>query len=210
MRRSALVLALCLAAPQVPAHPHVFVNVALALETDDLGRVTGVEVTWAYDDLFSMLILSDYGLDPDGDGTLSGQERAQLTGFDLADWPEGFDGALFAETPGGRLGLGVPEPLSLDLEEGRLVTRHRRSLEPVPPDRLSLRPFDPYYYAALSLTEVTGLPEGCEAAILTPDLAEAERAFETMGGGEEATDFEELRPGRLFAQTAVLSCAPRS
>ncbi|MGR3461685.1 MAG: DUF1007 family protein [Roseovarius sp.] len=71
------------AAPVVVAttaggHPHVFADVALRFESDARGRLTGVEVTWRYDDFFSLLILSDMGLDPDGDGQLSDAELARL------------------------------------------------------------------------------------------------------------------------------------
>ena len=66
-RLTALVLALLPALP-VGAHPHVFADVGLALTLDARDRVVSVDVTWRYDDFFSLLILEDMGLDPDGDG----------------------------------------------------------------------------------------------------------------------------------------------
>ena len=43
---------------EADAHPHVFVDVALHFEADAEGRLTGVEVTWSYDDFFSLPILT--------------------------------------------------------------------------------------------------------------------------------------------------------
>ena len=58
-----LALVLCLPLGNARAHPHVFVDVGLRFEADGRGNLTGVEVTWRYDDFFSLLILSDMGLD---------------------------------------------------------------------------------------------------------------------------------------------------
>ena len=119
IRRLYLTLAFVLAlfqgltacAPAALAHPHVFVDVTLRFLPDEDGRLTGVEVIWRYDDFFSLLLLEDMGLDPDGDMELSGEERAALKGFDLVDWPEGFEGALFLETGGAAVALDPPEAL---------------------------------------------------------------------------------------------------
>ena len=61
-----------LAAPVAQAHPHVFVEVGLRFVSQPDGRLSGVEVTWRYDDFFSLLVLEDRGLDPDGDMVLTG------------------------------------------------------------------------------------------------------------------------------------------
>jgi hypothetical protein len=37
---------------------------ASSLMTDDSGRVTSVEVTWLYDELYTLILLQDYALDP--------------------------------------------------------------------------------------------------------------------------------------------------
>lgn len=199
-----------MAAPAAQAHPHVFVDVTLRLEADDAGRVRGVEVTWVYDPLFSMLVLSDRGLDADADLVLTEAEKAELIGFDLQDWPEGFEGALFAYAGGEKLTLGPAEPLSIGLRDGALVTRHRRTMAPVDPaakDGMRLEPYDPYYYAALSLSEVEGLPEGCAARIVAPDTAAAEARIAEMGNSDDEMFFEEAKVGGYFAFAAEVTCA---
>lgn len=212
MRKGFLILVLCLVAPLARAHPHVFVDVGLELQTDDQGRLAGVEVTWAYDPLFSMLILSDRGLDADGDMVLTDDEKAQLLGFDLADWPEGFDGALFIDAPDGRLALGAPRALSVEMRDDRLVTRHFRPLAaPAPmPERLQLRPYDPFYYAALELAGAVRLPEGCTGEIAEPDRARAEEKLDSLTEADDESIFDEVRIGIFFAYTLEVTCAPRS
>ncbi|MEX0310131.1 MAG: DUF1007 family protein, partial [Tateyamaria sp.] len=54
----AAIAATCLAAP-VAAHPHVFVDTGLKVIVDEAGVFQGVEVTWSYDDFYSLLLLSD-------------------------------------------------------------------------------------------------------------------------------------------------------
>ena len=89
--RSSLV-AVCLAAP-VPAlaHPHVLIDTGLKLVTDAEGMLVGVEVQWTYDDLYSMLLFEDMGVDNDHDGRLNPAEIAFLDGFDM-QWVPGFEG----------------------------------------------------------------------------------------------------------------------
>ena len=141
------------------AHPHVFVDVALRFQGDGQGRLTGVEVTWSYDDFFSLLILSDMGLDPDGDGRLTEDELAKLKGFDLEEWPEGFEGDLYIHAGGEKIALDHPEPTGVALEDGRIVATHRRGFGPVSADGLRVEPYDPTYFVDYTLTGPVVLPE---------------------------------------------------
>ncbi|WP_420558676.1 DUF1007 family protein [Roseovarius sp.] len=206
-----LILICCLvAAPMARAHPHVFVDVTLTLETDAEGRVDAIEVTWVYDPLFTMLVLSDRGLDPDADLVLTEEEKALLLGFDLEDWPEGFDGALFAHDAEGALELGPAEALSVGMRDGALVTRHRRPVEALELDAgemLRLEPYDPYYYASLSLVGVEGLPEGCTARIVPPDTDAADARVAEMGNSDDEMFFEEAKVGVHYAFAAEVTCA---
>ena len=199
-----------IAAPMARAHPHVFVDVTLTLETDAEGHVDAIEVAWLYDPLFTMLVLSDRGLDADADLALTEKEKALLMGFDLEDWPEGFDGALFAYHEGGALELGPAEALSVEMRDGALVTRHRRPVEAVKVgagETLQLKPYDPYYYAALRLAEVGGVPEGCTAQIMPPDKDAADALVAEMGNSEDEMFFEEAKVGVHYAFTAEVTCA---
>lgn len=200
----------CLAALPAQAHPHVFVDVGLTFETDGQGNLTGVEVTWAYDDLFSMLILSDYGLDPDGDMQLTEAERQQLIGFDLQEWPEGFDGALFIEAAAGKVSLGPPRALSLRMEDGHIVTRHRRPVSVDIPRQMTVRAFDPSYYAALSMSGEMVLPDGCAGTLTEADETAADEKVETLGNTADEDFFEAVEVGRYYADTLEVTCEPLS
>jgi ABC-type uncharacterized transport system substrate-binding protein len=208
MLRALTLLCCLLIAPRAMAHPHVFVDVGLRFHTDAAGAVNGVEVTWRYDSLFSLLVLSDRGLDMDGDMALTEAERAALLGFDLMDWEDGFDGALFLRRNEVDVPLGSPQALSLELRDGHLVTRHLRPLAtPVAPTGLIVRPYDPSYYAALSLSDHVKAPAGCDVRVIPPDRKAADAQVEALGGfGDEAT-FEEALVGGYYADTLVLSCA---
>jgi len=206
----ALSLGLIARAPAAHAHPHVFVDVTLRFLPDEHGRLSGVEVIWRYDDFFSLLVLEDMGLDPDGDMELTGEERAVLKGFDLADWPEGFEGALFLEAGGETITLDPPEPIAAHLDEGRIVTRHLRRFTPLRPASLVVRPYDPSYYAALTLSRVGGLPDGCKRRIEEADKDAADEIVAGLGGAANENLFEEVEVGIHYADTLEITCAPLS
>jgi len=206
-----LVLAVVISiAPMAQAHPHVFVDVALRVLSDDKGRLTGVEVTWTYDDFFSLLVLEDRGLDPDGDMKLTEKERGALMGFDLEHWEPGFEGAMFIYDMGGKIELGAAEATYAGMDGGRIVTRHIRPIDPMPFSDLTLRPYDPSYYAALDLVEVTGLPSGCKSDIIQPDTKAADAKVEALGGAGMEAIFDEVQVGIYYADELRVSCVASS
>lgn len=195
------------AAPMAQAHPHVFVDVGLTFETNEDGQITAVLVRWKYDGLFTLLVLADGGYDADADLKLTEEEKAALLGFELTDWPEGFDGALFLQRGTQTLVLGAPEALSVDIEEGQLVTVHRRTFAPTDPDALVVEPFDPYYYADLTLRSVSGLPDSCETRITRPDKAEVAEWVAGLGNQTGEDFFEEFRVGKYYTDRLEVTCA---
>ena len=58
-------LALCLTlfASPLAAHPHIFVSTGLSFVLDGENRLTHVQVTWEYDELYSLLVTEDMGVD---------------------------------------------------------------------------------------------------------------------------------------------------
>ncbi len=214
MKRLACVaLAICLAlpAPHAGAHPHVFVDVALRFEGDGQGNLTGVEVTWAYDDFFSLLILTDMGLDRDGDGVLTPAELDQLKGFDLVEWPEGFEGDLYMYRGEKKIALDHPVPTGIALENGQIVATHVRSFGPVRADGLRVEAYDPTYYVAHSLRGPIRLPEGCAYNITEPDLDAAQEEFRQMLSQLSAeVDYAGVEVGNIFSESLTISCAAPS
>lgn len=194
------------------AHPHVFIDAGLTLIVDDAGTVTGVEVTWRYDELYSLILLQDYGLDPDFDGALTPEEIAATLGFDL-NWNSGFEGGLHLLRGETGLTLGAPEAVSLTLRpDGRMETTHRRPVSGDPADGAPVRAriYDDAFYIAFEAI----LPSGVDGGECTPELVRAdldaaydilEAELAALGGAISAEDnFPAV--GALFADELVFRC----
>ncbi|WP_341861778.1 DUF1007 family protein [Gymnodinialimonas sp. 57CJ19] len=194
------------------AHPHIFVDAGLAIVVEG-GRVTSVEVTWLYDELYSLILLEDYNLDPDFDLHLTEQEVAQTLGFDL-DWSYGFEGGLVMQRDGVALELGPPEPVSLELvAEGQLRTVHRRAVVDTDAEgALLAQVFDPEFYVAFEMTgEMSVNGAQCTPQLIRADIDAAyaglEAAMDAIGGAVAAEDnFPAV--GELFADRVVFECGP--
>ena len=204
-----------LSAGPVAAHPHIFIDAGLVLHVDAGGRLEAVEVRWTYDPFYSLLILADRGLDPDGDGRLTPEEQASLRGFDLAV-DEGYTGALEVLAGGGvPEALGAPRDPQARLVDGQIVSSHLWPLADPPTGRITVRSYDPGYYAAISLTNGAILDgdgaSGCSLSYAPADLAAATAELEEMLYGPDAKTYGEddfPAVGAAFADAVIVSCAP--
>lgn len=197
------------------AHPHVFVDAGLTLRFDEQGRLGAVEVTWSYDELSTMLMLADLGLDADGDGRLNRVETARL--HQLArQWPDGFDGDLYLSLGGGPLALSAPVERWLDYRDGRLIDTHLRAIRSAPDltnGALSIRMYDPGYYTAYQMAEPPRIVgrQGCEVRVQRADAVAAHRRHAEelalldalLALGQQTTS----TIGAAFADELTLSCA---
>lgn len=215
--RSASLIA-CLAIGPMPAvaHPHIFIDAGLELVLDAAGRVSEVQVTWRYDELYSLLLMQDYGLDADFDGALTEDEIAATLGFDL-NWGEGFSGGLTLTRDGTPLVLGAPDPVSLSLTaDGQLQTTHTRAVLSDDLDGagapVEATIYDEAFYIAFEMTlpmTVSG-PQSCTPDLIRADLDAAyamlEAEIERIGGAVADDDnFPEV--GAIFADRVVFTCA---
>ncbi|MBD3763572.1 MAG: DUF1007 family protein [Rhodobacterales bacterium] len=213
MRAAILALALAAAAGSVAAHPHVFIDTGVEVIFDARGRAQAIRIRWTYDELFSLLVLQDRGLDADYDGVLTAEETAALRGFDMA-WEPGFAGdtyALQAEVP---LTLGPPTDWDAGLTDGRLWSTHLRALAvPVDPAAgdLVVQSYDPGFYTAYSITGqpvLTGRAD-CSAQVWAPDPAAADAilqaALAEYAGAAVEADFPAV--GHAYAEEVRVTCA---
>ncbi len=199
------------------AHPHIFIDAGLEIVFDEEGRLAEVEVTWVYDDLYSMLVIDDLGLDEDYTGEIDESEREALTGFDM-NWVDGYEGDLYIRAGGARLELDAPRAYSADYSDGRITTVHRRELaEPFDPsgEEIVFEVYDPTYYTEYNIAidpRISGR-EGCTARVVEPDrdAAEAmlqEKLDEMIAAGADRADIEAGFPevGDAFAEEVRIAC----
>lgn len=208
-----VILILCLLAGPVLAHPHVFIDTRVEVLLNDRNEATGLRISWTYDDLYSLYIVGDMGLDPDWDGKLTAEEEAALKGFDM-EWIEGFEGdtyALMAEKP---LALSGPRDWTAGYAEGKITSTHVRDFAaPVPVGTVPLviQVYDPGYYTAYSVLSDVGLAggTGCTAQVFEPDLDAADAALqEALKEYTPDVDLEAEFPaiGANFADEVRVTC----
>ncbi|MBR9763309.1 MAG: DUF1007 family protein [Rhodobacteraceae bacterium] len=207
--RLTLAIALCLPAGGTLAHPHIFITTALELQVDAEGQLTGVVVTWDYDEMYSMLLLDELQLDPDYDGVLTEAELAELDGYDL-NWMEGFAGDLYVTAADGRaVALAPPQGLGVSFDDQTYASRHLRPLvTPLPADGLVVKAYDPGFYTAYDLglgVSVTG-NAACTASIIPPDIDDTYKnlAAELAELPPDAEGYPQV--GETFAETVRLTC----
>jgi len=197
----------------VAAHPHVFVDATHELIFDAEGKLNALRSTWAYDPLFTLLMVEDGGYDADGDGEISEGELPAMQEWD-ANWPADYAGDVELVLRGAAITLGPPTDWAADWRDGRAVSSHTRALEaPVEIDaELILRAFDPLFYVGYS---IAALPEfsgrdDCGAVLVSPDTSQISRELaEEIANlppevDPEAAGLGEI--GRLYAEELRISC----
>ncbi|WP_282076493.1 DUF1007 family protein [Epibacterium ulvae] len=191
------------------AHPHVFVDTGFILHLDEANQITGIEVTWAYDDFYSLLIFEDMLLDSDFDGALTDAELNQLQGFDL-NWDEDFLGDVYLSDQETPIPLGRPEHRATVVKDGRIATRHYRALSaPIPAAHAKLQAYDPTYYTAYTASLGVKFVGGtCAASVTPPNLDQAYTLVEELLYSLPTDQAEEAYPevGQSFADTIKITC----
>lgn len=205
---------LLLPAGMARAHPHQFIDAALTFVFDDQGQLAALGVLWIYDDLTSLIILEELGMDGDGDGRLDEAELAQLRAV-VGTWPEGFAGDLVLRRAGAEVALSGPLEPEAAYHDGRLVTRHLRAL----PARLDMAAgpveaqlYDPAYYTFYDLLQAPDIRgrADCRVSVAAADIAAAQRRYEAELAllSEETLLEGEAYPeiGGAFADRVTLAC----
>jgi ABC-type uncharacterized transport system substrate-binding protein len=205
---------LVLAAGPALAHPHVWVDTGVEVILNDRNEATGVRITWTYDDLYSLYIVGDMGLDPDWDGKLTPEEADRLAGFDMK-WDAGFAGDTYALIRGAALELSGPSDWTASYDGAKITSTHLRTFAapvPVGAEPLILQAYDPGYYVAYSIPEdavVTG-GKGCSAQVFVPDMDEAQqKLMDALAEYTPDVDLEAEFPavGANFAEEVRVTCA---
>ena len=197
------------------AHPHVFIDAGLHFLFDDKGKLAAVRVVWVYDELYSLLMVEDRGMDQDGDGALTRDEKRAMAGTDVA-WDEGFPGDIELRLPTGEIiALAGPQKHMVDYKDGRVITTHIRPLKKrfrPSAKGITAKVFDPTYFVAYDMRidpKIEG-GKGCKFKINRADIraamAKVDKDYFGPGAKEYAEDdYPEV--GELFADTVTLTCA---
>ena len=131
MLRVSLSLLVLTASPAL-AHPHVWIDTGIEVILNDRNEATGVRISWTYDDLYSLYVVGDMGLDPDWDGKLTQEEAAKLSGFDMK-WDPGFPGDTYALLGEQALELSRPSDWTASYDGAKITSTHLRTFAaPVP------------------------------------------------------------------------------
>lgn len=197
----------------VLAHPHAWIDAKVEVILNDANQATAVRIFWVYDNLYSLYVVSDRGMDVDWDGKLTPEEEAALSGFDM-DWDADFPGDTYALLGETALPLSRPKDWTATYADDRVTTTHLRTFDaPVPLGDLPLivQLYDPGYYVAYAIPYdpvVTG-GVGCSAQVFVPDLDEA--AAEMQAALAEFTpdiDLEADFPaiGAAYAEEVRVTC----
>jgi ABC-type uncharacterized transport system substrate-binding protein len=201
------------------AHPHIFIETGLQLIFDDQSKLAAVRIVWVYDEFFSLVILEDNGLDPDGDGVLTDAERKTIQGFDM-NWDPGFAGDLYALQSDLPLALSGPLEFTATLENGRLISTHLRAFETrvaVDDEPVRLQVYDPDYYTAytMAIEPIVQGRAGCKAQIFVPDPTKASKELEAALAELSAVQtLDDLGVenfpaiGAAYSEEVQVTCAP--
>jgi polyphosphate kinase len=210
---AAQILSLSLFAAPLGAHPHIFVNTGLVFVVDAENRLTHVQVTWEYDELYSLLVTEDMGVDEDYDGVLNASDLATLTGFDM-NWVEGYNGDLVGALDGVPLELSPPLAPTANMIDGKITTTHMRSVQGAPKisSPFSFRPYDGSFYTAYDVklpVRVEGRI-GCDVALDVPNAQELAMTKAEVSMLPEDFDMDAAGLGDIgarFATEVIVTCA---
>jgi ABC-type uncharacterized transport system substrate-binding protein len=203
--------------PMANAHPHIFIDSSVEAIFDAQGQVTALRIGWSYDDFYSLLAIEDRGLDPDGDGHLTPEEQARLTGFDMG-WDADYDGDLYVLHGNEAVAMGRPEIPTATYENGIITSTHLRKLiTPLRPgaEGLVVQIYDSGYYTAYTIkaeAALTNAPAGCVAVVFEPDLDAADRKLqETLQEYQADQNIEMQYPavGANYADEVRITCPAR-
>ena len=199
-------------APVAWAHPHVWIDAVAELMFDDAGRLRGVRVYWAFDEMYSAFATE--GLDTDGDGTVSAEELAPLAATNVRELRE-WGYFTVVEVDGRPVDYGEVREFGMRSVGGRLAMwMHLPFAAPVDPRAadVAIAMYDPTFYIAIDLVRnqpvrINGaMPSACHFAVVEPEETDQDLQM------QPESFFQALDPasGRAaaYARSIRLRCRP--
>lgn len=205
-------MAAALLASPAAAHPHVFIDTGIEVIFDAQGRAEALRITWTYDDLISLALLSDRGMDEDFDGVLTPAELTALNGFDM-QWQPGVTGDTYALLEAAPLALSGPSEWTVSYADAKITSTHLRHFEApvvIAAAPLVVQVYDNSYYTAYTIVGdpvLTGAA-ACQALAFEPDIAAADailqQSIAELAGGDAEGDFPAI--GAAYAEEVRVTC----
>ncbi|WP_420407288.1 DUF1007 family protein [Hoeflea sp.] len=193
------------------AHPHIFAEARLEVETTENGLISELRHVWRFDEVFSSSVMLDF--DRNGDFVLDNSELAGISEV-VTDSLSDFDYYTSLTIDGADGAISLPEPIKVSFQDGQLLMFFAvLPKEPVPLDgTIAVGVYDPTMYAAIEfMTDdqmvVTGASAGkCQSQVVRPDPDEV--IAQNQGSLTEAffSDPTGNDISKLFATRLELVC----
>lgn len=194
------------------AHPHVFAEARLEVETTADGHISELRHVWRFDEVFSSSVMLDF--DMDGNFELDGDELVKI-GEVVTDSLSEFGYYTTLTVNGADAGFSLPETIKVAFQDGQLLM----FFAVVPSDKLPLKgkiaigAYDPTMYAALDFVKdedmvVTGDSTiACARTVVRPDPDEviAQNQDSLTQAFYDTTTNNDL--SKLFATRLELVCS---
>lgn len=193
------------------AHPHIFAEARLEIETTANGRISELRHVWRFDEIFSSSVMLDF--DRNGNYVLDNSELTSISEV-VTESLSDFDYYTSLTINGADGEITLPEPIKVAFQDGQLLMFFAvLPKQPLPLNgTIAVGVFDPTMYAALEfMTDgdmvVTGsAADSCETRIVRPDPDEViaqnqgslTEAFFNEPGGNDLS--------KLFATRLELDC----
>ncbi|MCY0096631.1 DUF1007 family protein [Hoeflea ulvae] len=208
---AATALVALLAATPVLAHPHVFAEARLEIDTSADGRVTEFRNVWRFDEVFSSSVILDF--DENANMVLEPAELAKIGDMVTQSLAE-FDYYTTITVNGADREIVLPEAIKVDYQDGQLLMffavlpKTELQLD----GRIAVGVFDPTMYAALDFINdedmmVTGGgATQCTRQVVRPDPDEviAQNQASLTEAFFETTTSNDL--SKLLATRLELDC----
>ena len=202
-----LALVMLVAAGPAIAHPHAWIDMRSRILLDDAGRVSGFELDWLFDEIYSAVILEDVKRADRRNPAVLNQEAARIM-RNLKDH------AYFSELQidGAAAAFGTVAESAGSLDGARFRVRFTVPVAaPVDPRGRDVRlaVYDPSYYIEVVYVDATSATVdgpgagACRIAVFEPNPSSAALNL------AQSLDQNATAPasfGALFAQSAVLTC----
>ncbi|WP_394687936.1 DUF1007 family protein [Hoeflea sp.] len=205
------VLAALLIPGTAAAHPHIFAEARLEVETSANGQISELRHVWRFDEVFSSSVMLDF--DRNGNFELDREELANISQV-VTDSLKDFDYYTSLTVNGGDMDIKLPEPIKVSFQDGQLLMFFAvLPKRPLPMSgTIAIGVFDPTMYAALDfMTDddmvVTGADATkCASQVVRPDPDEV--IAQNQGSLTEAFFNEPTGNdlSKLFATRLELDC----